>query len=137
MKCIIENVFLYNKMNAYLEKNMILAEKLQEQREQNAMNMEDRPIHIQESVLEPVMVFEPRQRAIELMTAMVKCSLEEGEIFDAFLPLGKYRQGISEPIIIPFRKPGNKNGIGFIYNRMIRYPNRMRFAIRFIRYNKK
>ena len=136
-------------MNAYLEKNMLLAEKLQEQREQNAMNTEDRPIFggdfrvvIESSLLNAdsniqESVFEPSKKVICLMTAMVKNSLEEGEIFDAFLPLGKYRQGIAEPIIIPFRKPGNKNGIGFIYNRMVRYPNRMRFAIRFILYKNK
>jgi len=112
------NIHLFDNMEKALQKNFDYLEKMDREREQSEMNAEDKPTEWTSVSVQIHVV--PMENSMKIFISMARGKPIADE--QGLLGLGARQTGIRKPIVL--KTQTRKNGLGFVYNRYRRYPNR-------------
>ena len=113
-------------MDKALQKNFDYLERLDREREQCEMNAEDKPTEWTSVKVEIRVIPIDNSMRIFMTLSRGKSVTDERGL----LGLGARQQGIREPIRL--KTQTRKNGLGFVFSRFRRYPNRKYAPIQWV-----
>lgn len=113
-------------MDKALQKNFDYLEKLDREREQTEMNAEDKPSEWTSVRVE--MRATPIDNSMRIFIIMSRGKPVTDE--RGLIGLGANQQGIREPIRL--KTQTRRNGLGFVFSRFRRYPNRKYVQIQWV-----